>query len=439
METYNLKIKDYREQTVISLYNQPIVAREKIENIIIQLKRYRSLNSELLFEKSEGKGVYFTDPTFLDAEIKMMLFDEDLEFLYDYVKIKVHFVYEAPIHSDFEKEERSLRTSLGRTKQKVFDLAFSNEWDMFVTLTFSDVELEKRYGDKAWNYDVCVKALHSFFTVLKRKYSDVQYLGVPELHHNFYNVSSGDVVFYNGNWFKDTDYEYLLNKKNRSLYEEELIKNVLNGTYKRRFHFHFLFNNFPISELTDSGERTSKGQVIYNLMNYKLGFTTCTMIESLGATQHYITKYISKDLISVSQGRKRYWASKNLQKPTEENFIIDTEEQQELKQELSLMIKSDTRKKKIRIENDNFSNTIYKFVALKNEYTREWLNFCYKKVVLEGYDNFSDERALTFLFTEMISPFSEDTYFECDGKDFFFDFHNGVVKEVFSSNTTTLS
>ena len=439
METYNLKIKDYREQTVISLYNQPIIARERIDNIIIQLKRYRSLNAELLFEKSEGKGVYFTDPTFLDAEIKMMLFDEDLEFLYDYVKSKVHFVYEAPIHSDSEKEERSLRTSLSRTKQKIFDLAFANEWDMFVTLTFSDDELQKRYGDKAWDYDVCVKALHSFFTVLKRKYSDVQYLGVPELHHNFYDVISGGVVLYNGNWFKNTDYEYLLSKKNRTLYEENLVKNVLNGTYKRRFHFHFLFNNFPISKLTDSGKRTSKGQVIYNLMNFKLGFTTCTMIESLRASQHYITKYISKDLISVSQGRKRYWASKNLQKPTEENFIIDTEEQQELKQELSLMIKSDTRKKKIKIENDNFSNTIYKFVALKNEYTTEWLEFCYDKVILEGYDDFADEQALTFLFNEMIAPYTKDTYFECNGKNFFFDFSNGIVKEVFPTDVTTLS
>lgn len=320
METYNVKIKDYKEQTVVTVYGQSVIEREKLDNIIIQLKRYRSSISELIYDRGEGWGYYMCDYDFLDGEIRMALFDEDLEQFYDYVSSRVPYIYLTYIQTDEEKEERSIITSLSRTKQKVYDLAYANEWDMFITLTFSDDVLKDKYNDGAWNYEVCTKALHSFFTVLKRKYPQVAYLGVPELHHNFYNVLNGDIVLYKGKWFTDKDYQMLLNKKNRTVIEQDLVNNVMNEVYKRRFHFHFLFNHFPFSELEDSGEKTENGQVIYNLMNYTLGFTTCTLIQSLSASQYYVTKYISKDLIALSKGKRRYWSSKNLKKPIEETY-----------------------------------------------------------------------------------------------------------------------
>lgn len=48
-----------------------------------------------------------------------------------------------------------------------------------------------------------------------------------------------------------------------------------------------------------------------------MGFTTATVIDSLEASQHYITKYISKDLVELSKGKKRYRTSKNMKKPVE--------------------------------------------------------------------------------------------------------------------------
>lgn len=395
METYNVKIKDYKEQTVVTLYAQSVMEREKLDNIIIQLKRYRTSISELILDNGDGMGYYACDYAYLDAEIKMSLFDEDLEQFYDYVSSRVKYIYLAHIRTEDEKEERSIITSLSRTKQKLYDLAYCNDWDMFITLTFSDEKLMNKYGKSAWDYDTCVKALHSFFTVLKRKYSEVAYLGVPELHHNYYDTRNGDVVLLNGKWFTDKEYTRLLDKEIRTPFEQELVNNVVNGTYKRRFHFHFLFNNFPHNELKDGGERTDKGQIIYNLLNYDLGFTTCTMIESVSASQFYITKYVTKDLLSVCKWKKRYWASKNLNKPTEQKYRLDIEDKQELALELKTVIPSDARKKRIEIENDGFNNVIHKFIikdweVLGNEIIEEYIDIKNKVQLVEVPDYFDD-------------------------------------------------
>ena len=93
METYNLTIKDYKEQTVVTLYAQSVMEREKLDNIIIQLKKYRSSISELIYDRGEGLGYYMCDYAFLDAEIRMALFDEDLEKFYDYVSSRVQYIY----------------------------------------------------------------------------------------------------------------------------------------------------------------------------------------------------------------------------------------------------------------------------------------------------------------------------------------------------------
>lgn len=368
MEKYNFKIKEYNNQIVATFYNNPVQVQDRIDNICIQLKKFRTEHCNLIYDWNDGTGTYACDWKLLDDEINEQLFDYDLEHLKNYVELRVSHCFRTDIISDIEKEEKSLITSLNRTKNKVYDIAYANYWNLFITLTFDDNKLLKKYGNCAFDYDTCVKALHSFFTVLKRQCSDIQYLGVPELHHSFYNVVTNDLVIYQGQEFKDTDYEKLLNKKNRTLFEQELINKVLNGEYKRRFHFHFLFNNYPAKFLIDSGKKTSKGQTIYNLSNYKLGFTTATYIEDVRAAQHYITKYITKDLVSVSKGKKRYWNSKNLNKPTENNFLLDNDEYSDLKDDIANSILEETRKKKLEIEVKHFSNTIYKYVCLDSEF-----------------------------------------------------------------------
>ena len=68
---------------------------------------------------------------------------------------------------------------------------------------------------------------------------------------------------------------------------------------------------------------SSAGEEIYNInkRSFKYGFTTATKIESTEKVSNYITKYITKELITMSKGQHRYLYSKNLAKPQSETLF----------------------------------------------------------------------------------------------------------------------
>ena len=175
-----------------------------------------------------------------------------------------------------ESIEHSKNSSLSRTKQKIYDYAFCNDWSdgWFLTFTFDNDKVENRY-----DYDICYKRINTFLRVLKRNNSDCKYLIVPERHKD-------------GAW-----------------------------------HFHGLLTNCDNLKMVDSG-KFSKGKHIYNhevkgskkiyninSRNWKYGFTTATKIEDTKKVSSYITKYITKDLIETTKGKHRYIYSKNLDLP----------------------------------------------------------------------------------------------------------------------------
>ena len=53
------------------------------------------------------------------------------------------------------------------------------------------------------------------------------------------------------------------------------------------------------------------GKKIYNLPGWKCGFSTASMIESSERVSSYICKYITKELATLTQHRKRFWSSAN--------------------------------------------------------------------------------------------------------------------------------
>ena len=143
----------------------------------------------------------------------------------------------------------SLYTSKNRTINKIYEYAFSNRWDYFLTFTFNP-EIIDRY-----NYDECYKKISNFIRNFKnRKCSDLKYLLVPEMH-------------------KDG-----------------------------AFHFHGLFSDLPIEYLVDSGKK-SFGYTIYNFNAYKLGFSTATKVTDTKRVSSYIAKYISKELNTTLKGK----------------------------------------------------------------------------------------------------------------------------------------
>lgn len=182
--------------------------------------------------------------------------------------------------------------SIKRTKKKVYDYAKSNEWQWFVTFTFSPDKVNR------YDYDECTKYLSKWFNNLKRSSPALSYLVVPEQH-------------------KD-------------------------GAY----HFHGLFSGINERQIVWTGKYVVKRvrglrskfvrtkEKIYKIGSYKLGWMTATKVREMEKVTSYITKYITKDMLNGLHGRKRYWCSRNLVLPLEEVFTLDATDRFILSQEL---------------------------------------------------------------------------------------------------------
>lgn len=170
---------------------------------------------------------------------------------------------------DWDDIERSKNVSKSRTIQKVYDYARCNHWDWFVTLTFDSKECDRYdYGDVS-------RCLKNWLDNMRRSCINLRYLFVPELH-------------------KD-------------------------GAY----HFHGLMVHDNALRFVDSGHTSKSGDRIYNLDSFGYGFTTCTRVKTVEGVSKYIGKYITKDLCATTFGKKRYWASRNLELPLVENYYLE--------------------------------------------------------------------------------------------------------------------
>jgi hypothetical protein len=168
---------------------------------------------------------------------------------------------------------KSSADSKRRTKNMIYDIARSNKWDWFITLTFNP-ELVN-----SLDYEECTKKLSKWLNNLKRiTGSGFKYIVIPELH------KSG------------------------------------------RYHFHGLFANCDNLDFKFSGKFTDKGLPIFNIGKYKLGFTTATKVQDNNKVALYISKYITKDMTAVTSGKKKYWASRNCNKPTVIKNYLDNKD-----------------------------------------------------------------------------------------------------------------
>lgn len=189
----------------------------------------------------------------------------------------------------------SLDRSLRRIKGKVHDYARSNEWQWFVTFTFDSDKVDR------YDYDLCADKLKSWIDYVRRSSPGLMYLIVPEQH-------------------KD-------------------------GAY----HFHGLMNGLDVSQIVWTGKYVIKrvrsdghksrfvktDHKIYKFGSYNLGFMTATKVQENDRVTSYITKYLTKDMMSGLSGRKRYWASRNLDLPVEETWLLDATDRFLLSSELS--------------------------------------------------------------------------------------------------------
>lgn len=160
-----------------------------------------------------------------------------------------------------------------RAKAVVYDLCRSNRFFWFVTLTFDN-------SIDSYDYRQCVEQLKRFTKWLGKL--GASYIFVPEQH------KSG------------------------------------------RYHFHGLLSSIPVKgrfQLRQAyNSKTGKRiEGVWNIANYKFGFSTCSVIKYSDRVSSYICKYLTKDL-QVPKGEKRYWCSKGLHRPAEFFLEVDIDE-----------------------------------------------------------------------------------------------------------------
>lgn len=185
-------------------------------------------------------------------------------------------------NSSEEELARYKLINLSRVKQKIVDLAYENgcvePWQYFVTLTFDN----DRVGDRL-DYDNICKYLIKWLNNQKHQNKDLEYLFVCEVH------KKGGYHFHG------------------------IVKGVSNWKLEKAIN---PYTNRPIK---------INGTQIFNLTNYKLGFTTVSKIKNQEAVTVYISKYITKELLDI-KNKRHYWSSKSLKLPTYQYFSSNLEE-----------------------------------------------------------------------------------------------------------------
>lgn len=161
---------------------------------------------------------------------------------------------------DAVSESLSLENSVNRSKNILHDYVRCNDFDLFVTFTFSPKKVN-RYSMQ----DVYPKMV-SWLNNQRRKNPELKYIVVPEKH-------------------KDG-----------------------------AIHFHALFENATFA--LKKAPVIVDGQRAYNITSFRFGFTRATKMDPKDKEKcgNYIAKYITKDMTTLT-GKRRYWASKNLALP----------------------------------------------------------------------------------------------------------------------------
>lgn len=162
--------------------------------------------------------------------------------------------------------------SIRRTKRTIHDYARCNSFDLFVTFTFSPKKVNR------YDPEVCFARMQRWLFLQRRKSADFKYLIVPEKH-------------------KDG-----------------------------AIHFHAMMSGYPFELKKTRVIQDSRR--VHNITAFRYGFTNATYIpdddqNDRDKIANYICKYITKDMIKI-HNKRRYWCSKNLQKPiTHYNKIYD--------------------------------------------------------------------------------------------------------------------
>lgn len=205
--------------------------------------------------------------------------------------------------SDEERERLELKNHL-EVRRKIVDLIYHNglikPWEYFITLTFDDNKVNGK------DYEQVREVMRKWIDNQKHQNPYFEYVIVPEYH------KSGRIHFHG------------------------VVRGVTNWQLSPA--------RYPSGRLI-----YKNGIQIFNLDNYKFGFTTISEIQNKEAVAVYTSKYITKEFIKI-ENAKKYWRSKSLEFPRIEYAELTPDE-------LDIFI--DDSKYELDLKNTENSTSIY--------------------------------------------------------------------------------
>lgn len=175
---------------------------------------------------------------------------------------------------DAKRKAHSSYNSYSRTIQSIYAVSRQCKWDWFITLTFSDDKADR------YSYSDTMKKARKWFDNQRQRYApDMQYLIVGEGHKD-------------GAW-----------------------------------HVHGLMAQCDGVQFVDSGHRHGNNKT-YNIGKWKFGFSYACPVTDVSRVSTYITKYITKDLVSHTERVRRYYKSNNIPEVKTTEFLVEGNEKE---------------------------------------------------------------------------------------------------------------
>lgn len=178
--------------------------------------------------------------------------------------------------TDTAQEERTRKQSYA-IKRRIRGYALSNSFKWFATLTIDP----KKHN--SLNYNTAKKILLKWCRKIRDRYGKFDYLIVPEFHKS------------------------------------------------KAIHFHALIGDIPAIFVEAQHSKSGKpilrnDRQVYNLADWEYGFTDCEEIVDSEKTASYMTKYITKELMTNKEmfRKKRYFNSQGLKKPKITFDMVET-------------------------------------------------------------------------------------------------------------------
>lgn len=270
---YNTKTKLYPNGATNTIYCNHSIFKSKFD---VSLEHEKNIEDKFIEASENAHSVieYIESKQTMDLEEFQEIRKERIKS--EKMAQKKESSFEVEVHDD----------SVKRARDKVFDIVYLNPWDYFITITFSD-EFVNRYDDK----EIIKKLTQWLSNQVKRR--GLKYILVPEYH------------------------------KNGGIHCHMLCNDVFtfidSGTKTYKGFKKPMKDNTAIFKGIDP----AKGKTVYNIKEWKLGFSTA--IEVYGERSqlsYYITKYITKDIKKIFG--KYYWSSRNIKRECE-IILSDTE------------------------------------------------------------------------------------------------------------------